>query len=192
MKKLFILFALALAGLCASAQGKGDMALGLNLGVAPCLESGVSLTNFGLGAKFQYNVSNPVRLEADLDYWFKDRGFDVFDVSANVQYIFKAGKLNVYPTIGIGLARVGYSFSFSDYSYAPQRSSRYGYDWDDDYDDDYGDEDFSSSSLYFFFNVGLGLEYAVSNNVAIGAELKYQYIDNFSRLPITVGATYRF
>jgi len=191
MKKLYVLFALILAGLCASAQEKGDMTLGLNLGVAPCLESGVSVTNFGLGAKFQYNVSNPVRFEADLDYWFKDKGLDFFDVSANVQYIFKAGKLNVYPTIGIGIARVGNSVSTSSYSYAPQRSSRYGGDWDYDYDYD-ADVDFSSSSLYFLFNVGLGAEYPVNDKLSIGAEVKYQYIDNFSRLPVTVGATYKF
>ena len=154
MKKLYILFALVLAGLCASAQEKGDMAIGVNLGAAPCLESGMSVTNFGLGAKFQYNVTNPVRLEADLDYWFESNGFDVFDVSANVQYIFKAGKLNVYPTIGLGLASVG--------------------------------------QLNLLFNVGLGAEYPVNDKLSIGAELKYQYIDNFSRLPITIGATYKF
>ena len=61
MKKIFIAMCMALIGLCATAQEKGDMAVGVNLGVAPCLESGTSVTNFGVGAKFQYNVSNPDR-----------------------------------------------------------------------------------------------------------------------------------
>ena len=39
MKKIFIAMCMALIGLCATAQEKGDMAVGVNLGVAPCLES---------------------------------------------------------------------------------------------------------------------------------------------------------
>ena len=53
MRKLLISMGMALVGLCAFAQEKGDMAVGLNLGVAPSLESGASVTNFGIGAKIQ-------------------------------------------------------------------------------------------------------------------------------------------
>ena len=169
-------------GLLGSAQSKGDMGVGLNLGVAPCVEKGVSVTNFGIGAKFQYNVTNPIRLEADLDYWFKDKGMDVFDISANVQYLFKIGnKLNVYPLIGIGYARVGAGFEFDDdYDYYTRAS----YDYDDD--------DFSTSVNRFLFNVGVGAEYHITSKISAGLEIKYQYLKDFSRLPITIGATYHF
>lgn len=107
MKKQFIALCMALVGLCASAQEKGDMAAGLNLGVAPFVGNGVSTTNFGLGAKFQYNVSDPVRLEADIDYWFKSQGMGVFDISANAHYLFKlSDKFNLYPVVGIGYGRI--------------------------------------------------------------------------------------
>lgn len=179
---------LALIGLCASAQEKGDMAVGLNLGVAPCLESGADLTNFGIGAKFQYNVTNPIRVEADVDYWFKNKGVDIFDVTANVHYLFNVGtKCKVYPLVGIGYANV---------------KGGYSYDYDDDYDfdfysydeDDFGDDfDEGSSSLSrFVFNVGAGFQYDLSEKLAVNAEVKYQYIKDFSRLPISIGVAYKF
>lgn len=176
---------MAMIGLCASAQEKGDMAVGLNLGVAPCLESGASLTNFGVGAKFQYNVTNPIRLEADVDYWFKDKGLDIFDVSANAHYLFNlSDKFTVYPLVGVGYARVGgdieveYDYDADDYPYP------YGYD------DDVIEG--SASLSRFLFNVGVGAQYALSDKLSIGAEVKYQYIKDFSRLPISIGVTYKF
>lgn len=162
----------ALIGLCASAQEKGEAAVGLNLGVAPCVESGTSVTNFGIGAKFQYNVSDPVRLEADLDYWFKSDGMDIFDISANIHYLFSAGSIvKIYPLVGIGYARVKATADFN-----------------------YGGSDFSisASANRFLLNVGAGFQFAVSERVALGAEIKYQYIKDFSRIPISIGMTYLF
>lgn len=68
MKRFFTALCVALIGFTGAFAQKGDMAVGLNLGVAPCLEKNASLTNFGIGAKFQYNVTNPIRLEVDVDY----------------------------------------------------------------------------------------------------------------------------
>lgn len=154
----------ALVTLNVSAQKKGDFAVGLNLGVAPCLESGVSVTNFVLGAKAQYNVSNPVRLEADLNYSFKDNYIYAFEASANVHYIFDLGKnFTIYPLAGLGYGLFGVSV--------------------------FGE---SESVSRFLFNVGVGSEYNINQNWAVGLELKYQYMSDFSRLPVMIGATYRF
>lgn len=159
-------------GLCASAQQKGDFGVGLNVGVAPCLESDASLTNFGLGAKLQYNITTPVRVEADLGYWFKAKGIEALDLSANLHYLFNAGERGrIYPLIGIGYARVKGSV---------------------DFDFDGQGYQVSASVNRFLLNIGLGAEYAVAPNVSIGAEVKYQYMEDFSRLPITMGITYRF
>lgn len=169
---------MALVGLCASAQEKGDMAVGLNLGVAPSLESGMSVTNFGIGAKFQYNLTNPIRLEADVDYWLKSKGLDVFDVAANVHYLFNVGsKLKVYPLVGIGYARIG---GGGDFDVDWESLTRASYDSG------------SASMSKLLVNVGLGVQFPVTAKVAVGAEIKYQYIKYFSRLPINVGVTYRF
>ena len=185
MKKFFIFTCAALIGLCASAQEKGDMAVGLNLGVAPCLESGASVTNFGIGAKFQYNVTNPIRLEAAFDYGFKNKGVDVMTIGVNAHYIFKvANKISVYPLVG-----VGYAHCKATASGIPDLDENYWGDisnWKTDIDD-YGTKEESGSANKFFFNVGVGAEYAINDKISIGAEVKYQYIENFNRLPISLG-----
>jgi outer membrane protein X len=177
MKRILVSFALCLAGLTSFAQHKGDVGLGINFGVAPCVESGVSLTNVGLGAKFRYNVSNPVRLEADFDYWFKSKSIDFLDLSANVHYVFNAGnKFHIYPLLGIGYARVNSSCGITDY--------------DIDYNGNLNVETGSVGVNRFLVNVGAGVDYDVTDKIALGFELKYQYIQDFSRLPITFSLTF--
>lgn len=168
----------ALAGLCASAQQPGEMAVGVNLGVAPCLESGADLTNFGIGAKFQYNLTAPIRLEAGINYGFKDKGMSVLDIAANAHYIFKvADKINVYPLVGIGYARI--TADYVDYDYDYQSGEMY-------------ESSDSESTNKLLVNVGAGAEYAINDKLSVGAEIKYQYIKDFARLPISIGVTYKF
>ena len=186
MKKYLVAMCMTLVGLCASAQEKGDMAAGLNVGVAPCLESGASVTNFGIGAKFQYNVTNPIRLEAAFDYGFKNKGMAVMTLGVNAHYIFNLGeKFNVYPLVGLGYAHLGGGVSGGDYDYD------YSYDWSRSSNFE-SEESGSSSASKFFFNVGVGAEYALNDKLSVGAEIKYQYIKDFNRLPINIGVTYKF
>lgn len=92
-----------LLGVVGANAQRGDMAAGINLGVAPCVESGSGTCNFGLGAKFQYNVTNPIRLEVDFDYWFSDNSVSMVDLIANVHYQFRiSNRFNMYPIVGIG------------------------------------------------------------------------------------------
>ena len=190
MKKFFIFTCAALIGLCASAQEKGDMAVGLNLGVAPCLESGASVTNFGIGAKFQYNVTNPIRLEAAFDYGFKNKGVDVMTIGVNAHYIFNvANKISVYPLVGLGYAHCkATAIGIPDLD-----ENDWGgiANWETDIDD-YGTKEESGSANKFFFNVGVGGQYDLNDKLAVNLEIKYQYIENFNRLPISLGIAYKF
>ena len=190
MKKFFIFTCAALIGLCASAQEKGDMAVGLNLGVAPSLESGASVTNFGIGAKFQYNVTNPIRLEAAFDYGFKNKGVDVMTIGVNAHYIFKvANKISVYPLVGLGYAHCkATAIGIPDFD-----ENDWGgiANWETDIDD-YGTKEESGSANKFFFNVGVGGQYDLNDKLAVNLEIKYQYIENFNRLPISLGIAYKF
>lgn len=167
MKKHLLLICMALLGLCASAQEAGKMGVGLNLSVAPCLEKN-GPTNFDLGAKFQYNITDPIRLEAVLDYGFRSDGFDVFTIGVNGHYLFKlTEKFNFYPIAGFGYGHVGFKTPFMAGSY-------------------------TEGANRFYFNLGLGGEYNINDNFAVDLELKYQYLKNYQRLPITLGVTYRF
>ena len=203
MKKfLFAISMAAAATLGAAAIETGDMAVGLNLGVAPCLESGASVTNFGIGARFQYNVAAPVRLEANFNYWFKSKGLDALDLAVNAHYLINlSDKLRVYPIAGVGFAHLGGGgggsfdpgdFDYGDFDYDDFFSrSRSG--WDDIFGDieDAADAGGTSANK-FMFNVGAGIEYDITSKLAVSAEIKYQYIQYFNRLPINLGVTYRF
>ena len=203
MKKfLFAISMVAATTLGAAAIETGDMAAGLNLGVAPCLESGASVTNFGIGARFQYNVAAPVRLEANFNYWFKSKGFDALDLAVNAHYLINlSDKLRVYPIAGVGFAHLGGGgggsfdpgdFDYGDFDYDDFFSrSRSG--WDDIFGDieDAADAGGTSANK-FMFNVGAGIEYDITSKLAVSAEIKYQYIQFFTRLPINIGVTYRF
>lgn len=113
MKKILLTLCMGLFCLCGFAQSKGDMAVGINLGVAPCLEKGADLTNFGIGVKYQYNVIDPLRLEADIEYWAKDKGLGMFDITANAQFLCHINKFTVYPLLGIGYGHINSDYATS-------------------------------------------------------------------------------
>lgn len=159
MKKILFALCMIVAALTASAQ-QGKLGIGLDLGVVPMLEGEGSPTNFELGAKVQYGITDAVRLEAALDYSFKDSGWHVATLSGNVHYLIPVtGSFRLYPLAGLGYGRAG--------------------GWGDSYN-------------RILFNIGLGGEYAVTSNVAVNLEFKYQYMKNFERLPIKLGVTYTF
>lgn len=103
MKKLAILIIALVASVSCYAQKEGDFAIGGGFGIAPCLEKGAGLTNFGLGARVQYNIIDPVRIEGVMNYWFKSKGVGVFDIIFNAHYIIPvASKVKLYPLAGLG------------------------------------------------------------------------------------------
>ena len=54
------------------------------------------------------------------------------------------------------------------------------------------DNDHSESWDKFAFNVGIGAEYEIARNLAADFEFKYQYMQDYGRLPILVGLSYKF
>ena len=77
MKKYFLIIFAALISLGASAQ-KGEQNIGAHV------LFGTDMSNFGIGAKYQYNVTNAIRLEGVADYYLKlaDKIFPVLEVDA--------------------------------------------------------------------------------------------------------------
>lgn len=194
MKRILFLATLLIAVVSSVSAQKGQSAVGINLGAAPCLESGVSLTNFEIGAKYQYGITDAIRLEAGLSYGLKSKGIDVFEVSANAHYLFNIGeKIKVYPLVGIGYGHIGGGFSVeSDMDeFLKDLHAAAGLDKTQEGEAKDMDDD-SSSANKFLFNVGAGAEYALTSKLSVCVELKYQYMSHFSRLPLTVGVTYKF
>lgn len=164
MKKF--LFALIAVIMCVPAAfaRSGDMGLGIDLGAAPCLEKGSSVTNFILGVKYQYQATSLIRLQADVDFGFKSKSISTFNAMANVHFLVPCARnFYIYPLAGLGYGSVKV---------------------------DYGDV--TGSHDKFAFNIGLGCEYDIASNWAVDFEIKYQYMQDFNRLPILVGLTYKF
>lgn len=186
MKKLFLTMLIAMVSVCAFAQ-KGQKAIGANLSYTPSLEDGIKINNFGIAAKFQYNLTDALRSELAVGYDFKDKEIGFFTAAANFHYLFNVGeKLKVYPIVGVGYAHMDYGL-WEDLN-----------DMFDDYDDYYyyyddGDDDAGMPSKNkLLVNAGAGAEYELTENISLSAEVKYQYIKDACRLPISIGISYKF
>ena len=202
MKKLLLAAVIALATAGAAFAQQGKMAAGINLGVVPSLESNLKVTNFQLGAKFQYGITDDFRAEADLEYGFKSKGISVFDVTANVHYLINvADRFKIYPLVGRGwgsntqdFGGISFDAFLKDNGLQSQWNQLPGYVKDDirkEFEDSM-DAAGSESVSRFVFNVGVGGEYDITDNLALNLEVKYQYMKDFNRMPITLGIAYKF
>ncbi len=164
---------------------KGESAVGVSLGYTPVLQSGVSVSNFGLSARYQYGITDALRGEAIVGYDFKDNGMSFFTVGVNAHYLFNVGqKLQVYPLVGFGYANCKGSVSVED-----EGDSRNNY-----YNN--SDEEYAmiegGSEGKFYYNVGLGAQYPLTDRLSANLEVKFQGIKDCNRLPISIGVIYKF
>jgi len=160
LKRVAIVAIAALTmSLSASAQKKGDMDAGVNL----LYGSTSGYSNVGLGAKFRYNVTDPIRLAAEFDYFLKKNFISMWDFSVYGHYLFPvADKIVVYPEVGLG--ELGAT------------ASAYG---------------MSASSSDFVISLGGGLDYQLSPNLTLNAQLRYK-TETGGWFNILVGLAYKF
>ena len=162
MKKLLLLVCAAVMSLSASAQA-GDKALGAQL------LFGSKTNNIGLGVKGQYYFTDHIRGEGSFDYFLKNKGISMWDINANVHYLFDvADKFKVYPLAGLGYTNWSYKY---EYAGAPV---------------------VEGSDGRLAVNLGGGVEYELTKNLNVNAEAKYQIISNYNQLVLGVGVAYKF
>ncbi|MDL2305962.1 porin family protein [Bacteroides sp. OttesenSCG-928-D19] len=176
MKKLLLMVVVSLTTMGLFAQ-KDSKAVGVNLGY------GTEISNLGLGAKFQYGITDAIRAEASFDYFLKKDFLSMWDLNANVHYLFPvAEKFKVYPLAGL---------TFTNWKmHGFDLGLDYG-DWGD-YLDDEDFEDDSSSTGKFGINLGAGVEYELTEKLTLSFEAKYQLISDFNQLVFGVGVAYKF
>lgn len=162
-KAMFILVA-ALFACSVNAQEKGDMAAGLNLSYGT--KSGFS--NFGIGAKFQYNLTDAFRIEPSATYFLKKDNVNMWDINANVHYLFHIGdSFVVYPLAG--LTFVGWKVSA---------------EWEG--------IGASVSETKFGANLGAGAQYWLTSSFGLNFEVKYQIVSDIDRPIFSLGAVIKF
>ncbi len=173
-RAMFILVA-ALVACSVGAQEKGDMAAGLNLSYG--LHS--NYKNFGIGAKFQYNITDAIRIEPSASYFLKKDYVSMWDINANVHYLFHVGDgFVIYPLAGLTL--LGVKADIGD---------ALG-EWEETAEE-YGVETDASESK-FGVNLGGGAQYWLTENFALNLEIKYQLVSDFDRPVISLGGVFKF
>jgi outer membrane protein X len=198
MKKLMMIAAFVVAALTANAQNEpGKMAIGANVNYGMHKD----YKNIGFGAKFQYNVTDAIRGEASGNYFLKKDYCTMWDANINFHYVIPISEsLNVYPLVGATL--IGVKLDASDvvndaYNTAWEAAKAYGMS-KEDFDATWNsgvavvDASTSDSETKFGFNAGAGIEYFISPNLKVNAEVKYQYVKDYDRPVISAGVAYIF
>ena len=162
LKKVLFVAAALLAFGGVQAQQKGDNTVGAGLVIGTG-----DLDNMGIGIKYQYNITTPIRIEPAFTYFFKKDHVSAWDVMANVQYILPvAAEFNLYPLAGIGVQGTKMKYDAAGISH-------------------------SDSDTSFQFNIGCGAEYWFDYHWAGFFEFKYKFADaDFANF--VFGVAYKF
>ena len=100
MKKLIVLFSMMFFIMGSAFAQKGIQAAGVHLSY------GTEIESFGIGVKYQYNITDNIRLEPSMNYSFENNGVDQFDINANAHYLFPmASNVRIYPLAGLTFTR---------------------------------------------------------------------------------------
>ena len=165
MKKTFLSLVMTVISLSLFAQ-KGETSIGLNLGY------GTDSKNLAIGARFNYCLTDHIRLAPSFNYFLKKDGLSALEVNADVHYLLNiTDRINVYPLVGLTYTNWEFSDRFS-----------------------IGDEyiDVNSSATRIGVNVGAGIGYNLSKHLMLGFELKYSVISDLDQLIPTLYLSYKF
>jgi len=161
MKKFIVLFSMMFFIMGSAFAQKGIQAAGVHLSY------GTEIESFGIGIKYQYNITDNIRLEPSMNYFFENNGIDQFDINANAHYLFPmASNVRIYPLAGLTFAR----WSF------PQLIGG----------------KFSNDATRLGINFGGGAEMDITDKLMLNFELKYQLVNDFDQAIFNLGIAYMF
>jgi outer membrane protein X len=161
MKKFIVLFSMMFFIMGSAFAQKGIQAAGVHLSY------GTEIESFGIGIKYQYNITDNIRLEPSMNYFFENNGIDQFDINANAHYLFPmASNVRIYPLAGLTFAR----WSF------PQLIGG----------------KFSNDATRLGINFGGGAEMDITDKLMLNFELKYQFVNDFDQTIFNFGIAYMF
>ena len=160
MKKLIVIFSMMFFIMGNAFAQKGIQAAGVSLNY------GTEISSIGIGVKYQYNITNDIRLEPSITYFFENKGLDMFDMNVNAHYLLPlASNIRLYPLAGLTYAR-----------------------WASDFGN--GGAEITYSKLGI--NLGGGAEFDITDELMMNFELKYQCVSDFDQAIFSIGLAYMF
>ena len=100
MKKLIVLFSMMFFIITYSSAQKGIQSAGIHLSY------GTEIETVGIGMKYQYNLTNHIRFEPSMNYFFEKDNIDMLDINFNAHYILPLeNNIRVYPLAGVTFTR---------------------------------------------------------------------------------------
>lgn len=166
MKKIIMLFMLAIFSLGASAQiEQGRSSIGLNLGY------GFDTENPIIGIDYRYAITDMIRINPAISHYIKKDGLSAWAVDLNFHYRVRLSEMfSFYPIAGADL-----SFWDQRWEKEPRENGKA-----------------STSTTRFGANVGLGLELYATERITVGAEVKYLIISKVDQAVLSLRAGYSF
>ena len=156
MKKFLMIACMVLFSTSMFAQ-QGAMYVGGNLNYGMHSD----YKNFGFGVKAQYEFIQNFRAEASANYFLEKDNLKMWDINANLHYIFRiSDKFAIYPLGGVCVLATDLD--------APGIGSH----------SDLG------------VNVGGGIEFPITDVIKINAEAKYQIVDDWDRPVLSLGIAF--
>ena len=114
----------------------------------------------------------------NIGFGVKNKGLTMWDINANAHYLINvADKFNVYPLAGVG---------YTNWSYRNDVLVK------NEQNGSIDKVEVKGTDGRIAINLGGGVEYAVTDNIILNAEMKYQIISNYNQLVLGVGVAYKF
>ena len=125
---------------------------------------GFDSKNATLGIDYRYNITDAIRLNPSLTYFAKNDCHSTWALDLNAHYLVKINSFfGFYPLAGLDLSFWRFGCGANHFNY-----TRFG------------------------ANVGLGGEFYLTNNLTLGAEVKYNIIKDFDQALLGFRIGYSF
>lgn len=153
MRKVLFVLLLTIVSIGASAQ-MGAMSGHAKAGFA------FDPTRFGVGGEFRYGITENIRGAGDAIVFFpKDKVWGL-DFNINAHYVFDvADGLDIYPLAGLNISNARIGSQTIDLGFGQSYKTK------------------SVGTTNFGFNIGCGLDYALSEKNYLNTEFKYTFGD---------------
>ena len=162
MKKIITL-------VCAMVLGVGFMYAQVQQGqtaVGANLVYGSEIESMGVGARFQYGVTDQLRTEVGLNYFFEHNHLSWWDVNINAHWLvaLRNDQLYIYPLAGLNYTMVDFKGDMNDL----------------------GEEN------HIGLNLGAGIEYEITDHWGVNLEYRHTIIRKVDQGVIGLGVNYTF